>query len=254
MANAAHAKILLVDDNPRVRSFVRPALEDAGFHCIEAEDGWTALDLVEAESPDLVVLDILLGDEDMSGLDVCKRIRERGVKTPVVFLTIKDRADDARYMRRAFQLGGDDYVSKREELRRLEERMGLAPTEFLERKSDIEELLARITARLPIVEVPQELDDHLRVDLGKQLVQVRKGSQWRQVHLTATEFALLTQLVKSGGRPVGKNQLMEGANVDGEASLQNHMWRLRQKIEPDPEKPRYLLTYHRIGYRFGYSE
>ena len=88
------AKILLVDDNPRVRSFLRPALEGAGFDCVEAEDGWTALAMVEEECPDLVVLDILLGDERMGGLDVCKKLREKGIRTPIIFLTIKDRAED----------------------------------------------------------------------------------------------------------------------------------------------------------------
>ncbi|HZA25200.1 MAG TPA: response regulator, partial [Dehalococcoidia bacterium] len=152
MEPSGPAKILLVDDNQSIRSFVRPALEDAGFLCIEAEDGWSALDVLDSEAPDLVVLDIMLGDEDMSGLDVCKKIRERGLHVPVIFLTIKDRTEEPAYMQQAFRLGGDDYISKREELRRVEERMGLSPTEFLEHKSDIEELVARIKARLPQVD------------------------------------------------------------------------------------------------------
>ena len=82
------AKILLVDDNPRVRSFVRPALEDAGFACVEAVDGLSALEKVDSEYPDLLVLDIMLGDEGMNGLDVCKKIRKKGIRTPVIFLTI----------------------------------------------------------------------------------------------------------------------------------------------------------------------
>jgi len=250
VGNPLHAKVLLVDDNPRVRSFVRPALEDAGFDCIEAEDGWTALEKVETEYPDIVVLDILLGDDRMSGLDVCKEIRKKGLRTPVVFLTIKDRTDDPRYMERAFQLGGDDYISKREELRRLEQRMGLAPAEFLERKSDIEELVARIRARLRQVEPEQEFDNFLRINLVRQQVQVKREGQWHEVNLTATEFSILEVLIKSAGHPVGKVQLMDSANVDGEGSLQNHIWRLRHKIEPDPETPRYILTYHGIGYRF----
>ena len=136
-------KILVVDDNPRVRSFLKPALEKEGFDCVEAEDGWTAIMMVEEECPDLVVLDILLGDERMGGLDVCKKIRQNGLRIPIIFLTIKDRAEDAYFMRRAFQLGGDDYISKREELRRIEQRMGISPSELLDRKSDIDELLAQ---------------------------------------------------------------------------------------------------------------
>ena len=125
MSSRRRAKILLADDNPRVRSFVRPALEEARFDCIEAEGGWTALEMVKTETPDLAVLDIMLGDETMSGLDVCKPIREMGLRLLVIFLTIKDRTEEPRYMERAFQLGVDDYVSKREELRRVETGMGL---------------------------------------------------------------------------------------------------------------------------------
>jgi CheY-like chemotaxis protein len=130
--NLGQPKILLVDDNPRVRSFVRPALEDAGYQCIEAEDGLTPLALLDLESPDLVVLDIMLSNDpaDLSGLDVCKKIREQGLRIPVVFLTIKDRLDDPRYMEQAFRLGADDYITKREELQRVERQMGLNPTEF----------------------------------------------------------------------------------------------------------------------------
>ena len=247
-------KILVVDDNPRVRSFLRPALERSGFDCVEAEDGWTALAMVEEKCPDLVVLDILLGDERMGGLDVCKRIREKGIRTPIIFLTIKDRAEDTYFMRRAFQLGGDDYISKREELRRIEQRMGLNPSELLDQKSDIDELLARIKIRLRHVDYKQEFDGYLRVDIISRLVEVKCGNKWQEVRLTPTELSLLQAMLRRPGSPVGKVQLMAAAGVDGEGSLQNHILRLRRKLEPDPENPRYILTYHRIGYRFGKAE
>lgn len=251
MIDLKRAKILVVDDNPRVRSFLKSALEGAGFDYIEAEDGWTALVLVEEECPDLVVLDILLGDERMGGLDVCKRIREKGIRTPIIFLTIKDRAEDAYFMRRAFQLGGDDYISKREELRRIEQRMGISPSELLERKSDIDELLARIKIRLQKVDSMQEFNGYLRVDLVSRLAEVKHEGQWQEVHLTSTEQSLLAALLRKPGHPVGKVELMSTAGVDGEGSLQNHIMRLRRKLEPDPGSPRYILTYHGIGYRFG---
>ena len=243
-------KILLVDDNPRVRSFVRPALEDSGFDCIEAEDGYFALEMVDTESPDLIVLDIMLGDDSFNGLDVCKKIRERGLLTPVLFLTIKDRTEDPRYMEQAFRLGGDDYISKRVELRRIEQRMGLDPSDVLERKSDTEELIARIRARLPHADPLQEFDDYLRVNIEQQQVHVKREDLWMEEHLAPKELSILRVLINSGGRPVGKNQLMDAAEVDGEGSLQNHIWKLRQKLEIDPQHPRYILTYHKIGYRF----
>ena len=249
MMGSRRYKILIVDDNPRVRSFLRPALESAGFVCSEADDGWTALEKVERESPDLVVLDILLGDERMGGLDVCKKVRERGLRTPIIFLTIKDRAEDSYYMERAFQLGGDDYISKREELHQLEQSMGLSPTELQDRKSDVQELLARIRARLPDLDSTQEVNYFLRIDTVTQLVEVKREGQWQQVYLTLTESSVLKALLAGRGRPVGKVRLMDVADVDGESSLQNHIWRLRQKLEPDPRTPCYVLTYHGIGYR-----
>jgi two-component system, OmpR family, alkaline phosphatase synthesis response regulator PhoP len=244
------AKILLVDDNLRVRSFVRPALEDAGFACIESADGWSALGKIAEEQPDLIVLDIMLGDDVMSGLDVCKKIRQDGITTPVIFLTIKDRSDGSHYLERAFQLGADDYVTKREELRQLEQRMGLSPTEFIGRKSDIEELVARIKARLCLQEPELEFNGYLKIDLKNHLVFIKRESQWQETHLTPAEFAILNTLIKTAGRPVGKTQIMDIAKIDGEGSLQNHIWRLRSKIEKTPEVPDYILTYHGIGYRF----
>jgi len=245
-----NGKILLVDDNPRVRSFVRPALEAAEFECIEAEDGWSALEKIEEVQPDLIVLDIMLGDDSMSGLDVCKKIRKDGISTPVIFLTIKDRSDDPRYLERAFQLGADDYVTKREELRQLEQRMGLSPTEYLGQKSDTNELVARIKARLCLQEPEQEFDGYLKVDSKSHVVKVKVEGDWQEVHLTIAEFSILNALVKAAGRPLGKVQLMDIGHIEGEGSLQNHIWRLRSKIERIPEVPAYVLTYHGIGYRF----
>jgi DNA-binding response OmpR family regulator len=255
MPRGGCSKILLVDDNPSVRSFVRPALEDAGLLCIEAEDGWSALDAIDLECPDLVVLDIMLGDEQMNGLDVCKKIRERGIIVPVIFLTIKDRTEEPGYMEQAFRLGGDDYISKREELRRVEERMGLPPTEFLDRKSDIEELLARVKARLPEVDSIKEFDNYIKIDLLNQRVFLNGTGEWRELRLTPKEFALLEVLVKHAGRPVGIRQLISSAGLEGEeGALYNHFYKLRQKLEPDPQTPQYILTYHKIGYRFQGSE
>lgn len=249
MGNTERARVLLVDDNPRVRSFVRPALEDAGFECIEAEDGWTALEMIESEFPDLVVLDILM--PEMDGLEVCKRIRRKGIRTPVVFLTIRDRTEYPETLVRAYELGGNAYITKREELKRLELRMGLRPTEVIERKSDVAELISLIRASLPQAEQIQEFDDYLRVDLARQQAQVKRKGQWQPVRLAPKEFSILALLVKSNGRPVGKGQLMDTAGVDGEGALQNQIWKLRQKLEPDPQNPRYIATYHKIGYRFG---
>ena len=110
--------ILLVDDNPQIRSFIRPALEDSGFRCIEV-DGDEAVYHAEASLPALIVLDIELGDPDMDGLDVCKRIRMMGLRMPVIFLTVRANVEDLEYGLRVAG-PGSDYVRKLEELRRMQ--------------------------------------------------------------------------------------------------------------------------------------
>lgn len=223
-----------------------------------AADGREALEKIESEGPDVVVLDILLGDPEFSGLDVCRRIRESGSQVPVIFLTVKDRTEDPWFMGRAFSLGGDDFVVKREELRRIERDMGLIPTEVLDRKSDVDELIARIKARLPRTATVQEFDEYLRVDIASRRVDIRGSRGWVDAGLTATEFDILQALVASEGKPVAKGALLNAAGIDPlevdvDRALQSHIWRLRKRIEPDPSNPRFVLTYHRVGYRFAVS-
>jgi DNA-binding response OmpR family regulator len=248
-------KILHVDDNPSVRSFVEPGLRDAGFDYVSASDGWDGLNKLESEQPDVVVLDIMLGDPNFNGLDVCKRIRESGSNVPVIFLTVKDRAEDPWFMDRAFSLGGDDYVAKREELNRIEQQMGLVPTEVIDRKSDLDELVARIKARLPKSSGLQMFNDQLRVDLANERVEVAHENGWNEVSLTATEFSILRALIENSGKPKTKSALIRAAgidpiDVDVDRALQTHIYRLRKSIERDSTNPQFIVTYHRVGYRF----
>ena len=141
--------ILLVDDNPHIRSFIRPALEDNGFTCVEAVDGDEAVHQAEAAQPDLIVLDIELGDPDMDGLDVCKRIRTLGLTMPVIFLTVRDTVEDLEYGLRVAG-PGSDYVRKLEELRRMQEAdQAVGDVEVAVKAPDTHELIARIRARPP---------------------------------------------------------------------------------------------------------
>ena len=249
-------KVLHVDDNPNVRSFVEPVLRSAGFDYVAASDGHEALAKLESESPDIVVLDILLRDPDFGGLDVCKRIRESGSTVPVIFLTVKDRTEDASILTRAFTIGGTDFVSKREELRRIESSLGLVPTEVLDRKSDLDELVARINAHLPHTLPTMEFKPGLRIDFGRGLVEVLEHGAWRVADLSHSQFRILQALAINEGRGVSKRALLNAAGVDTsevdiDRTIQSHIWRLRQQIEPEPSKPVYILTYHRIGYRLG---
>ncbi len=96
----------------------------------------------------------------------------------------------------------------------------------------------------------QEFNNYLRIDLLGRRVWLGLGGQWQETHLAPKEFAILDLLVRSSGMPVGKHRIMNAAEVGGEGSLQTHIWKLRRKLEPDPRNPRYIVTYHKVGYRF----
>jgi DNA-binding response OmpR family regulator len=218
-------KILLVDDNPNIISFVQPALERQGYAVTTASDGLEALYLAETAHPDLIVLDIEMPAPD--GLQVCRQLRQRGDDTPVIFLTVRDSVTDLEL---GFQFGADDYVTK---------------------PFDVRELLARIKARLP----PRSLviDGYLRLDSDRRKVWVH-ADDWQEVVLTPKEFELLRHLVYNAGRATGKTTLLEQVfeypdDVETK-TVEKHIWSLRQKLEPDPKAPRYILNVRGVGYKF----
>ncbi len=219
-------KILLVDDNANVIAFVKPALERAGYQVATASDGLDALYQAETFQPDLLILDVEIPPPD--GLDVCRQLRERGDETPVIFLTVRDSITD---LERGFELGANDYITK---------------------PFDIRELLARIKARLPPRSM--EFDDYLRVDIARRKVWIQREGDWQEVSLTPKEFDLLRYLVYNAGRAIGRTTLLEqifDVPDDLETkTLEKHIWSLRQKIEPDPKWPRYILNVRGVGYKF----
>ena len=181
--------ILLVDDNPQIRSFIRPALEDNGFNCVEAVDGDEAVYQAEASHPDLIVLDIELGDPDMDGLDVCKRIRGLGLTMPVIFLTVRATAEDLEHGLRLAG-PGSDYVRKLEELRRMQlDGEIVGNVQVAAKAPDTRELIARIRARLPLD--VQQLGPDLRIDRNARAVETRTGDRWEEAHLQPQEYEVL---------------------------------------------------------------
>jgi len=226
MSEAMEITILLVDDNPNVISFVQPALEQEGYRVTTANDGLEALYQAETLDPALIVLDIEM--PELSGLEVCRRLRERGDETPIIFLTVRDSVTDLEL---GFEFGADDYVTK---------------------PFDVRELLARIRARLPPRSL--EIDGVLRVDAARRKVWVQREGEWREAHLTPREFDLLQHLVYNAGRPIGKTTLLERVfDYHGDVetkTVEKHIWSLRQKLEPDPATPRYILNVRGVGYKF----
>ena len=221
-------KILIADDNPNILSFVQPALEREGYTVVTAADGAEALYQWETAHPALLILDIEMPDPN--GLAVCRKIRDLGDPVPILFLTVRDSVSDLEL---GFALGASDYMAK---------------------PFDLRELLARVKARLP--RAVQEFDNFLRVDLVRRVVAVRRAEGWAPVDLAPREFDLLNYLVTNAGRPIGRTALLEAVfDIPGDSdietkTLEKHIWALRQKIEPNPKEPRYLLNVRGVGYKF----
>ena len=222
------ATILVVDDEPIVREVVVRYLEREGYRTLEAEDGEQARTLLERQDPALVLLDLML--PGMDGLDLCRWIRARS-KLPVIMLTA--RAEEADRIV-GLELGADDYVTK-----------PFSPRELVAR---VRTVLRR--AEPPAANAPPLTFGELEIDAAAREVFVDGSAQ----KLTAREFDLLHFLASHPRRVFGRDQLM--ARVWGyEAALDTgtvtvHMRRLREKVERDPSRPRWLETVWGVGYRF----
>ncbi len=219
-------RILVIDDEPPIRKLLRMGLTSQGYHIHEAPDGRTALDLLGREKVDLVILD--LGLPDMKGHELLRVIRERDETVPIVVLS--SRGDETGKVE-AFDLGADDYVTK---------------------PFGMNELLARLRAALrhqlavqgerPIFKV-----DELSVDLVRRIV--RMGD--RDVRLSPKEYEVLRLMVLHAGKVLTHAHILReiwGSATDSQY-LRVYVRQIRQKLEPDPERPRYILTETGVGYR-----
>jgi two-component system KDP operon response regulator KdpE len=219
--------ILVVDDEPPIRRFLRTSLGAIGNRVVTAEDCAGALAALDSEKPDLIILD--LGLPDRSGLDAIVEIRKRSL-VPIIVLSA--RIDEGAKVK-AFDLGADDYISK---------PFGMA------------ELIARLRAAARHAfyakgELPVFSSGELAVDLVRRLVS-RGG---KEVRLSPKEFELLRHLVTHAGKVVTHRQLLREvwgpAQVDEVQYLRVFIRGLRQKLEPDPTRPTHILTELGVGYR-----
>jgi len=228
LQNQPMATVLVVDDEPIVREVVVRYLRREGFRTLEAGDGDAAREILERETPSLVVLDLMLPGTD--GLALCRWIRKRS-NLPVIMLTALGEESDRIV---GLELGADDYVTK-----------PFSPRELAVR---VKAVLRRAGAEGPGSEVARFGD--VELDAAGRLA-TRAG---QPLALTAKEFDLLWFLASNPGRVFSRGQLM--ASVWGyEAALDTgtvtvHVRRLREKIEDDPSRPRHLETVWGVGYRF----
>jgi two-component system KDP operon response regulator KdpE len=223
--SATSAKILIVDDEPPIRKLLRMGLTSQGYDVLEAQNGKVALELI-SNNPDLVILD--LGLPDIDGLELLKRIRQRENSLPIVVLS--SRGDEAGKVA-ALDLGADDYVTK---------------------PFGMEELFARMRAALRHQlqaqgERPVFQFGDLSVDLVRRIVKLGD----KEVKLSPKEYDLLRLLVQHAGKVLTHKFLMQELwdEPTDPQYLRVYVRQLRQKIEPDPERPQHIMTEIGIGYR-----
>ncbi len=223
-------KILVVDDEAAIRDVLGRKLRRDGFNVSLAANGIEGLRLFHAERPDLVVLDIVM--PEMNGLTVCQRIREVS-ETPIMMLSANAITEED--VIEGLTAGADEYLVK--------------PIRLNEFVARIQALLRR--SQITTTETVSGYNDgYLSVDLQRRHVHV----EGKKIHLTPTEFKLLVVLMENAGRVVTQRDLLE--QVWGEQYVDDiyyprvYISQLRRKIEPDVSNPVYILTEHRIGYRF----
>ncbi|RWX80915.1 response regulator transcription factor [Neorhizobium lilium] len=225
MTNHA-VRVLIVDDEPPIRKLLRVGLAAQDFAVSEAMNARTAIELLVADSPDLVVLD--LGLPDMSGHDLLAKWRGEGVDLPIVILS--SRTDEAGIVK-ALELGADDYLTKPFGMNELVARIRVALRHRLQTQGE-----------KPIFHAGE-----LSVDLVKRIVKVAG----KEIKLSPKEYEILRILVQHAGKVLTHRYLLEHV-WDGLTDVQYlrvYVRQLRQKIEAIPDQPRYILTETGVGYR-----
>jgi len=223
------AKILIVEDEPNMVAGLRDNFEFEGYQVITAGDGLEGLQKALDESPDLVVLDVMM--PRMSGLEVCKQLRAKRATLPIIMLTARGQEVDKVV---GLELGADDYVTK---------------------PFSIRELLARVKAILRRAAAsPKNQEHHSFADVEVDLRRCRVVKSGKLLDVSSKEFELLKYFISHSGETLSRDRLLEDVwgydNFPTTRTVDTHLVRLRQKLEPDPEQPQYFLTVHGTGYRF----
>ncbi len=222
-------KVLIVEDDASMAVALKDGFEYEGYEVLTARDGAEGLRLARDGRPDLMVLDVML--PKLNGLDLCREIRKEGNSLPIIMLTARGQEIDKVL---GLKLGADDYVTK--------------PFGFMELMARVEALLRRISGSGPSVD-SYEFGD-VAVDFKK--AEARKGGQL--LEMTARELKLLKYFIEHRGQVVGREELLDSVWDYNEAPLTRtvdmHVAKLRKKVEDTPAEPKYIVTVHRVGYKF----
>lgn len=225
-------KILVVDDEMKIVEVVKSYLENKGYPVCVAYNGKEALDKFEREKPALVVLDLML--PDMTGEEICKALRKKS-RVPIIMLTAKVEEEN---ILEGLEIGADDYVTK-----------PFSPRQLVAR---VEAVLRRAGDSLvPLTRILSFNNDELVIDTLKY--EVKKDG--KIINLTPNEYKLLLTMVKYPDKAFTREELISiglGEDFNGyDRTIDTHIKNIRQKIESDHKNPKYILTVHGIGYRFG---
>jgi DNA-binding response OmpR family regulator len=222
-------KILIVEDEPNMVAGLRDNFEFEGYEVLSAYDGSEGLARALADSPDLILLDVMM--PKMSGLDVCKQLKAKRPSIPIIMLTARGQEIDKVV---GLELGADDYVTK---------------------PFSIRELVARVKAVLRRSQtLPKEQDRYAFGDVEVDLRACRINRDGKPIEFSAMEFELLKYFISNAGEVLTRERLLEDVwgyeRYPTTRTVDAHLVRLRQKLEPNPEQPRFFLTVHGMGYRF----
>jgi two-component system alkaline phosphatase synthesis response regulator PhoP len=222
-------RILIVEDEPAMVEGLRDNFEYEGYEVISAADGAEGLERALRDQPDLVVLDVMM--PKMSGLDVCKQLKGKKPSIPIIMLTARGQEIDKVV---GLELGADDYVTK---------------------PFSIRELMARVKAVLRRVSPQTSGSESYRfsdVEVNVRSNEVLRGG--KPVELSSKEFALLAYFVAHPAETLSRDRLLDAVwgyeNYPNTRTVDAHIVHLRQKLEPNPEEPKFILTVHGTGYKF----
>jgi len=219
--------ILIVEDDKNIRTGLVDNFKMEGYKPITAKDGEDGLALAETEKPDLIILDIML--PKMNGFEVCKALKDKNIEAPVIILSARGQEIDKVL---GLELGADDYVTK-----------PFSPRE----------LLVRVKAVLRRVERRGKLEEKYSFgDVEVDFKKYRILKNDKEVQLTAAEFKILKILIENKGEPVSRHKILSEiwSEEVTTRTVDTHIWSLRDKLEKDPATPEYIVTVHRIGYKF----
>jgi two-component system, OmpR family, alkaline phosphatase synthesis response regulator PhoP len=222
-------RVLLVEDEPGLVLTLTDRLRSEGYDTGAAHDGLQGLALATSAPWDVILLDVMLPGK--GGFDVCRDLRQRGITTPVIMLTARGQVVDKVL---GLKLGADDYLTK---------------------PFDMMELLARIEVQ--VRRAPAAASDAVHLRFGDVMVDTRKAEVTRGgavVEMSAREFLLLKYFIEHRGETLSREQLLNDVwgyhAMPSTRTVDVHVAWLRQKVEPNPRHPQFILTMHGLGYRF----